>query len=239
MYLAIDYKYCSDDRCVDDIDYQFAFFSTHYNPEFWSSFRVGDQFTLLLDSNKNLFWFSLFDLHKKNLTWPVIVKVAIYAGQDKSMEYYGEEDDDFSLYREETEINFMRQEAIKNGEPIFKEKEGCFISMMKWGEGDSVKIGKEVTLTYQAYFSNGEKFDDTEQWNDSMTFSYGQPLQVIDGLEKGIKGLTEGSEAKLIIPSRLAFGEEGSSSGIVPPYEALLYDIKIISVNDKADEISD
>ena len=70
----------------------------------------------------------------------------------------------------------------------------------------------------------------TERWQDSLKFVYGSPDQLIEGLELGIQGLREGAEAKLIIPSHLAFGKEGSSSGIVPPYEPILYEVKILSV---------
>ena len=105
-----------------------------------------------------------------------------------------------------------------------------YISLKNEGSGDTVLFDRQIVLTYKAYFSNGYRFDDTERWQDSLKFVYGSPDQVIRGLEMGIEGLREGAEAKLIIPSHLAFGKQGSSSGIVPPYEPILYEINILSV---------
>ena len=47
-----------------------------------------------------------------------------------------------------------------------------------------------------------------------------------------IKRLKKGQNAKIILPSRLAFGENGSSNGTIAPYTPLIYEIKIIECND-------
>ena len=106
------------------------------------------------------------------------------------------------------------------------------VHVIQEGAGDTIIIEKEVSLSYQAFFSDGSKFDDTNDWSDTLKISYGTPLQIISGLEYAIEGMTVGTEAKIIIPSRLAFGKKGSSSGIVPPFEPLMYKIKIVSVKE-------
>ena len=53
---------------------------------------------------------------------------------------------------------------------------------------------------------------------------------MIDGLKTALKGMKEGENLKIILPSRHAFGEEGSLAGIVPPYTAVIYDVNIIKV---------
>jgi len=60
----------------------------------------------------------------------------------------------------------------------------------------------------------------------------GDTAQVITGLEIGIKKMREGGKAKIIIPSQLAFGENGSSTGIVPPYTSVIYEVTMLKVND-------
>jgi FKBP-type peptidyl-prolyl cis-trans isomerase len=129
-------------------------------------------------------------------------------------------------FREKCEIERMISDSMSN----YLKKGECYVDVINEGNGDSVLNGCTVSLSYKAYFSDGRKFDDTDDWKDSIDIVYGQPLQLIVGLESGIHGLREGSEAKIIIPSHLAFGKHGSSSGIVPPYEPLLYNVKIISV---------
>jgi len=228
-YLAISYQYCSSELCLDEVPKNFVFSETAVNPEFWKPLLLGDEFILVLDSGIDQSWHTLFELHDKIVFWPLIVKVKLVSILDEE-KYSGPSMLKKSLYqyREIVEIDRM---MYSSDSIEYTSKNDCYISVSKMGEGDSIKPKAEVVISYQAYFSDGTKFDDTEQWHDSLTFKYGVPLQIIKGLEQGIAGLREGSEAKLIIPSRLAFGEKGSSSGIVPPFEPLLYDLKIISVS--------
>ncbi|PJB13827.1 MAG: peptidylprolyl isomerase, partial [Flavobacteriales bacterium CG_4_9_14_3_um_filter_32_8] len=59
---------------------------------------------------------------------------------------------------------------------------------------------------------------------------YGSPDQVIKGLEIAINGMKKGEKSKIIIPSQLAFGEEGSSTQIVPPFTTVIYELEIVNV---------
>jgi FKBP-type peptidyl-prolyl cis-trans isomerase len=45
-----------------------------------------------------------------------------------------------------------------------------------------------------------------------------------------LASLKNGQTAEILLPSRLAFGEIGSSNGFVPPYTPLIYEVKIIDV---------
>ena len=53
---------------------------------------------------------------------------------------------------------------------------------------------------------------------------------MIEGFQTALSGRKEGERVKIILPSRQAFGEEGSLAGIVPPYTAVIYDVNIIKV---------
>lgn len=93
--------------------------------------------------------------------------------------------------------------------------------------GEPVKSGKTVVLDYRGSFLNGRSIDISKK---SMEFVYGTPDQLIKGLNIVIGGMKKGENAKIIVPSRLAFGEHGSANGSIPPYSPLLYDIKITDV---------
>lgn len=84
-----------------------------------------------------------------------------------------------------------------------------------------------VKLSYKGSFLNGRSF---EKSPDNFEISYGTPDQLIKGLNYVIKTLKKGQNAKIILPSRLAFGENGSSNGTIAPYTPLIYEIKIIDV---------
>lgn len=98
------------------------------------------------------------------------------------------------------------------------------------GRGDSLSYGDEITISYRGKFLNGYVFDDTENKGLSPTFKYGEEDQLIEGIESGLKGLKEGESVKIILPSRRAFGEEGSLAGIVPPYTTVVFDLKILNI---------
>ncbi len=97
------------------------------------------------------------------------------------------------------------------------------------GDGPYAVGGSRVSIAYRGYFINHKTFDSIPL-NDPLDFTIGDSGQVITGLENGIKKMREGDVAKIIIPSQSAFGEKGSSSGIVPPYTTLVYEVTMIKV---------
>ena len=61
-------------------------------------------------------------------------------------------------------------------------------------------------------------------------FRCGDTAQTIEGLEIALKMMRVGEKAKIIIPSQLAFGNNGSSTGIVPPYTTVVYEVTLLKV---------
>jgi hypothetical protein len=97
------------------------------------------------------------------------------------------------------------------------------------GNGTAVTSGCGVSISYKGYFLNHKTFDSVPV-NDPLDFIIGDSGQVINGLETGIKKMRQGEKAKIIIPSHSAFGEKGSSTGIVPPYKTLIYEVTMLKV---------
>lgn len=95
------------------------------------------------------------------------------------------------------------------------------------GSGPLIASGQQVTLHYRARFlDTGRVFDDTWKGGQPLTFKLGDPGQVIKGLEIAVHLLSDGGRGRFIIPSALAFGPQGSTSGIVPPFTPLLYEVE-------------
>jgi FKBP-type peptidyl-prolyl cis-trans isomerase FkpA len=42
--------------------------------------------------------------------------------------------------------------------------------------------------------------------------------------------MKEGERSLFIIPSKLAFGENGSSTGIIPPFTSVIFEVELIEV---------
>ncbi|MCB0402277.1 MAG: FKBP-type peptidyl-prolyl cis-trans isomerase [Flavobacteriales bacterium] len=112
----------------------------------------------------------------------------------------------------------------------YKEQSGWYKKSLRKGKGSKVERDREITIHYKGSFLNNLEFDNTYS-GSGLTFNYGTPGQVIPGLEKALKGMREGEKAKIIIPSQLAFGEEGSSTQVVPPYTSLVYELEIVKIN--------
>jgi FKBP-type peptidyl-prolyl cis-trans isomerase len=109
-----------------------------------------------------------------------------------------------------------------------KEK-GIYIKSEIKSTLEPIKYGDIVTLEYDGQFLDGYVFD-SKMGDKSLEITYGMSDQVISGIEQGINGLSEGESVKIILPSHLAFGAEGSVKGIVPPYTPVAYKIFVKKV---------
>jgi hypothetical protein len=92
---------------------------------------------------------------------------------------------------------------------------------------ETIQYGNIVTIELKGSFLNGNPITSNVQ---KMTFAFGTPDQVVKGLNIVIGKLKKGEITKIILPSRLAFGEKGSSNGVIPPYTPLIYELTIIDI---------
>ncbi|MFQ5335991.1 MAG: FKBP-type peptidyl-prolyl cis-trans isomerase [Flavobacteriales bacterium] len=107
---------------------------------------------------------------------------------------------------------------------------GIYYIAIEKGRGRKVKQGRRVSICYTGSFLNGQVFDSSATIVSPLDFTFGNPDQVIEGMERGLGMMAEGGKAKIIIPSQLAFGERGSSTGIVPPYTTVIYELYVLGV---------
>ncbi|MDP2388113.1 MAG: FKBP-type peptidyl-prolyl cis-trans isomerase [Bacteroidota bacterium] len=92
----------------------------------------------------------------------------------------------------------------------------------------SVIEGKTVSIKYTGFFLDGRIFDNAQS-SKPFDFTYGSQQQLLPGLQIALGVMHKGEIAKFILPSHLAFGEQGSS-GIVPPYAPLVYEVEVVDV---------
>lgn len=98
----------------------------------------------------------------------------------------------------------------------------------KPASGPMPKTGQEVQMLYKGILLNGTKFDENQDVTNPFKFAVGM-RQVIPGWDEGVMLLHEGEEAKFIVPSNLAYGEQGG--GPIPPNSTLIFDVKLLKIN--------
>lgn len=129
--------------------------------------------------------------------------------------------------KELQELKLIDDYLAKNKLPQKVSDDGIYYLGKSISNGEAVRSGKTVVLSYKGRFLDGREVDLQQK---PLEFVYGTPDQLIKGLNIVIGSMKKGESAKIIVPSRLAFGEQGSANGSIPPYTPLLYDIKITDV---------
>ena len=135
--------------------------------------------------------------------------------------------EDFGDYEKVILQQFLKEEKL----PVQPTKSGLYYLCLKEGSGKKVEKGDTVTVNYEGQFLNGKFFDSTVRRKQPFQFVYGTEWQVVDGLEEAIGMMKEGEKSLFILPSNLAFGTEGSSTGIVPPFTSLIFEVELLSIN--------
>lgn len=107
---------------------------------------------------------------------------------------------------------------------------GLYIIPQLTTQKNKIEVGDTVTIHYEGRFLNGKPFDSTRKRGEPFQFIYGQKWQVIPGLEEAIGKMREGEKAMLIVPSHLAFGQQGNSNGMIPAFTSVIFELEILEV---------
>ncbi len=96
------------------------------------------------------------------------------------------------------------------------------------GKGPVARAGQMVSVQYVGVlFRNGQQFDASWDRNQPFPFQLGAGM-VIPGWDQGVPGMHVGGRRELIIPARLAYGEQGPPG--IGPNQALVFVIDLLSV---------
>jgi FKBP-type peptidyl-prolyl cis-trans isomerase len=99
-------------------------------------------------------------------------------------------------------------------------------SWIRRSEGDSVKAGRDIVVQYNTYWLDGTRKDTLT----AMALNFGKPGQLVQGMQYALSLMKAGERALVYMPSELAFGESGSSTGIIPPRTPIYFDINVLEV---------
>jgi FKBP-type peptidyl-prolyl cis-trans isomerase len=105
---------------------------------------------------------------------------------------------------------------------------GVYVKDIIVGNGAPVKLGRKVSILYEAAFPNGKVFDKSKNRNNPFTFRQGTG-EVIKGLEKGLEGMKVGGEREITIPPEQGYGKAGSGN-VVPPNSTLVFSVQLVGL---------
>ena len=108
------------------------------------------------------------------------------------------------------------------------------------GSGPKANPGDTVLVNYTGMFLSGKVFDSSlaEVAKKNGTFDPQRPYEPlklpvgmngsIAGFEEGLMLLPKGAKATLILPSSLAYGEQGNQG--IPPFTPLIFEVDVVNI---------
>lgn len=119
---------------------------------------------------------------------------------------------------------FLAENKKKEGVTVTES--GLQYQVLQEGEGEKAKLTDEVTVEYVGTLIDGTEFDSTIQRGEPAVF---QVSDVIKGWGEALQLMSVGSKLRLVIPSELAYGEQGAAPKI-EPNSVLVFDVELKSI---------
>jgi FKBP-type peptidyl-prolyl cis-trans isomerase FkpA len=96
------------------------------------------------------------------------------------------------------------------------------------GTGTTAVAGKNVSVHYTGWLTDGKKFDSSVDRGQPFMFPLGGG-RVIKGWDEGVAGMKVGGKRQLRIPPELGYGARGAG-GAIPPNATLIFDVELLDV---------
>ena len=103
---------------------------------------------------------------------------------------------------------------------------GLQVRILRNGMGRRFNPGDAVQIYYTAKLVDGTVIDGTSPGLPAPI----EPGGTLKGLGEGLSTMREGDRWEMTLPPALAFGAKGSGNGLVPPNQAMVFDVTVASV---------
>ena len=110
--------------------------------------------------------------------------------------------------------------------------DGLIVEDVQIGKGPIPQPGDNVTVNYTGWLANGKIFDSSHlPGRTPFEFDLGRQ-QVIPGWDIGVATMHQGGIRQLVIPAKLAYGEDGMPP-VIPPDATLTFRIHLLVIRPK------
>jgi FKBP-type peptidyl-prolyl cis-trans isomerase FkpA len=128
--------------------------------------------------------------------------------------------------------NKVKEEAFlaenSRKDTVIVSETGLQYEILEEGDGPKPSADDIVVVNYEGRLMDGTVFDSSYERGESAEFSLDM---VVDGWSEGLQLMSVGSKYRLIMPSKLAYGEYGAES-VIPPYSPLIFEVELLDIID-------
>ncbi|MEO5566004.1 MAG: FKBP-type peptidyl-prolyl cis-trans isomerase [Luteimonas sp.] len=104
---------------------------------------------------------------------------------------------------------------------------GLQYQVLQAGTGAKPKKTDTVRVNYKGTLLDGTVFEDSSQRQEPAEF----PLpRMMPGWQEGVALMPVGSKYKFWIPASLAYGEQGTPGGPIPPNATLVFEVELLGI---------
>lgn len=119
---------------------------------------------------------------------------------------------------------YMAENAKKEG--IKTTESGIQYEVLTAGTGPSPSATDKVRVHYVGQLTDGTTFDSSVDRGEPAEFGLNQ---VIPGWTEGVQLMNKGSKFRFVIPSELAYGDQGAGASIGPG-ETLVFEVELLDI---------
>jgi len=121
-------------------------------------------------------------------------------------------------------LKFMAENGKKEG--VTTTASGLQYEVVKQGDGAKPKATDKVKVHYRGTLLDGTEFDSSYKRGQPVSF----PLNgVIPGWTEGLQLMGVGSTFKFVIPSELAYGDNGAGP-LIGPGNTLIFEVELLAI---------
>jgi FKBP-type peptidyl-prolyl cis-trans isomerase FklB len=137
-----------------------------------------------------------------------------------------------------TEANKKESEAFlaanKNKDGVVTLPSGLQYKILTGGTGPKPTATDSVVCNYRGTLLDGTEFDSSYKRGQPVTFPVSK---VIKGWTEALQLMPVGSRWQLFVPAELAYGLRGAAGGTIGPNATLIFEVELISIENKANEV--
>lgn len=132
------------------------------------------------------------------------------------------------IANQQTEDSLLFEYVLRNYPKAEKKPSGLYILEHKQTDKISAEFGKRIAVYYSVTDTTGRLLDSNKDIKP-FEFTLGDD-GLIAGWTEGLSYMKEGEKMKILIPSKIAYGESGY--GAIAPYTPLIFDLHLVKVEE-------